>query len=469
MTVVVASCTVAKLFSGETFEASDGTLIEGNLHLPEYQRPYRWGEAQIRRLLEDLRRYFCPPHPGSSPAHLFYLGSIILHQDGEGRLNIIDGQQRLTTMALLMWQQAPGSEPKLRYESPLSHAQIRKNQEWLKQQENWNRAWLKLERINITVVVTRSEDDAYCFFETQNTGGVRLSGPDIIKAHHLRATPRSRQDRYARLWESLGDLNPVVDAVLKARSWNALNFRHVPSRREPLSVRETVVTELAENTGEGHADVAYGLTATSRTPDGAVVQVAHADGYAMRQPLNAGINSIHYLEYFESLRRILLTNHREPDLDSFHNFYQGLIVGRQGCSYLKKLYDSCLLLYASHFGRSQLFEASLRLFRVVYAPRVTNEKTVKEATASKFVRENPVFDWILMSYTHEQCMERLRLFEVKVSAKNLGQSDDGVKKRFVQAVNEWFSLELPKDRMAEQYDDALQKAIKSTLEVVNHG
>lgn len=458
MTVVVASCTLATLFAGDPVEASDGTMIKGTLHLPEYQRPYRWGEAELGRLLEDLRQYFHPPH--GAPAHLFYLGSIILHQDGEGRLNIIDGQQRLTTMALLIWQQPHGREPELRYESPLSQEQIRNNQKWLTQQPNWDPEWLKPEHINITLVVTDSEDDAYRFFETQNTGGVRLSGPDIIKAHHLRATPRNRQDRYARLWENLGDLNPVVDAVLKTRSWNALDFRTVPSHRKPDRIREAVVTELAENTGHWQADdVAYGLTATTRTPAGAIVQAAHANGYAMRQPLNAGVNAIHYLEYFETLRQQLLTDQREPDLESFHRFYQGVIVGKEGCSYLKKLYDSCLLLYVSHFGRSRLFEAALCLFRVVYAPRVINQKTVRETSVSSFAKNNPIFDWILMSYTHEQCMERLHRFEVRVSGENLGKTDNGVKKRFVQAIDKWFVLNLSEERIAENYDDALRTAI----------
>lgn len=469
MSVDVASCTLDDLFGGRVITGSDGSVIKGNLNLPEYQRPYRWGRNELERLFQDLRRHFDPEGKGGLPAHLFYLGSIILHQDGEERLNIIDGQQRLTTMALMAWLQEPGSEPKLRYASPLSQVQIRENLQWLRGQRDWASRWLDLARINITLVVTSSEDDAYRFFETENTSGVRLSGPNIIKAHHLRAVPRSRQDRFARIWESLGDLDPVVDAVLKTRWWHALDFKDLPSHRQRARVREAVVDELAERTGDGQADVAYGQIETTRTLAGEKLQTAHADGYAIRQPLNAGINTIHYLEYFESLRRKLLSDHQEPGLELYHDFYQNLIQRLEGCSYLKKLYDSSLLTYASHFGQRQLFEAALWLFRVVYSRRVTNSMAVREKSVPSFVQKYPVFDWILMSYSHEQCMERLRAFEVPVNSENLGPEYNGVKKRFVLDVDKWFGLGLAEDRLAETYDHFLKKAIAKKFEKAGVG
>ncbi|UOA07725.1 DUF262 domain-containing protein [Methylobacter sp. S3L5C] len=105
MSIIVASCSLAELFAGEpSIIASDGAQIQGSLHLPEYQRPYRWRASQLQCLLDDLRRYF-KPATGLQPAsHPFYLGSIILHQqdrEKDLRLNIIDGQQRLTTLIVM--------------------------------------------------------------------------------------------------------------------------------------------------------------------------------------------------------------------------------------------------------------------------------------------------------------------------------------------------------------------------------
>ncbi|MCB1658365.1 MAG: DUF262 domain-containing protein, partial [Pseudomonadales bacterium] len=58
MEVKVASCSVEQLFKGVGIIASDKSIIKGGLHLPEYQRPYRWKEEQLKRLLKDLKSHF---------------------------------------------------------------------------------------------------------------------------------------------------------------------------------------------------------------------------------------------------------------------------------------------------------------------------------------------------------------------------------------------------------------------------
>jgi len=462
MGVVVASCSIAELFANQPIKTSDGQTIQGFLHLPEYQRSYCWQTSQLQRLLTDLRRHFTQP-----PPHKFYLGSIILHQEQrehETRLNIIDGQQRLTTMGLLAWLQNPGSEPKLSYTSLESQKQIIANLADLKQQYSSDLDWLDTESINITLVVTCSEDDAYRFFETQNTGGVRLTGPDIIKAHHLRATTRNQQDDYARLWESLGELQPLVDIILKARYWQyKLDFRQLPSYRETSKVRDVVVTELAENTTSEQSakDFLYQQIRITRTAIG-TIQETFAGGYAMRQPLNAGINTINYLHYFHSLYHRLLNSKSDPEFTDFDDFYKRLICKVDGCGFLKKLFDSCLLYYVSCFGSEQLFEASLWLFRVVYSPRVINKVSVKEKTVPAFVQDNPVLDWIQMSYNHSQCIERLSVYSYSATPDNL-ENERSIKKRFVNDVFNWFNITLQESNLAESYDTEIRNAISLKL------
>jgi len=463
--IVVASCTLAELFSGKAIKASDGSLIKGQLHLPEYQRPYRWKQSEVGQLLNDLKQYFEPEQDIKLLKHKFYLGSIILHQnDGEHLLNIIDGQQRITTMGLLSWclNHRGGSQPRvdLEFHAPESQSQIHHNLKWLLDQPIPE---MDFGRINITLVVTRSEDDAYRFFETQNTGGVRLSGPDIIKAHHLRAIDREQQNHFAQLWEKLGDLNPVVNALLKARYWKALDYRYVPSRQEPHFTRLSVVKELAEKTGKGNDDLAYRPLTITRSLSGQLIQAVDVKGYAARQPLNAGINTVHYLQYFEMLRSTFLTPHEGEGNDSFCLFYSELICKVEGCDYIKELYDSCLLVYLSHFGSENLYEAALWLFRTVYSIRVTNLKMVKEMSIGAFVRDNPVLDWILMSYNHDECVEKLKQYSIKVSPEYLTEEDKSVKKRFVEKVNRWFGLGLPADKLAEKYDEKLIECICNNM------
>lgn len=67
--------------------------------IPPYQRPYSWTESQCQELFEDLKRVFI-----ENPKEGYFLGNIVIAKsiDEKNRLEVIDGQQRLTTLTLLM-------------------------------------------------------------------------------------------------------------------------------------------------------------------------------------------------------------------------------------------------------------------------------------------------------------------------------------------------------------------------------
>lgn len=478
MSVVVASCTLAQLFSHGSIISSDGTRINGELAIPEYQRPYRWCEEQIKKLLSDYQLYLSDlTH--SDTAYGYYLGSVILHQSAEdGQLNIIDGQQRLTTLALIAFVQSlsnnegeqPPFELKLSYDSPESQQQIMKNLAWLQSNNVTEIASFNADKINLTIVVTRSEDDAYRFFETQNTGGVRLSGPDIIKAHHLRAIVRQSQNEFAAKWEALGDLNPVVGSLVKGRYWQTLYKRNVPSHRQPHLVRTAVVNELGESTSKGD-DIAYGRFERAYLSDGGQIDKQAQQGYELRQPLNSGVNTINYLIYFEALRSKYLfsentsgkkrsnnkskasnrgSNNGFDPISKFFDFYQNLICQLDGCSYVKGLYDTSLLIYISQFGEQQLDIAAQKLFRVIYSPRVSNQKAVRENSISAFVRDNPVLDWITASYTPNMCFDYLDRFCFATDPANLATDKNSVKKRFIFKVLKHLGIDVVQNISAKE-------------------
>ena len=72
-----------------------------------YQREYRWATKQVAELIEDLAEKFRDDYePGDERSAVenyghYFLGSIII-SDRDGRKFIIDGQQRLTTLTLLL-------------------------------------------------------------------------------------------------------------------------------------------------------------------------------------------------------------------------------------------------------------------------------------------------------------------------------------------------------------------------------
>lgn len=163
MSVEVASCTLAQLFSKQSIVSANETEIVGELAIPEYQRPYRWTEVQIQRLLQDFKDYQVDERNRSDGESCpFYLGSIILHQQGN-KLNVIDGQQRLTTMALIAFLTKEFKGLSLRYKAPESQQQIKHNLAWLADKKLQLNG-IDFSTIHITLVVTNSEDEAYRFF-----------------------------------------------------------------------------------------------------------------------------------------------------------------------------------------------------------------------------------------------------------------------------------------------------------------
>ncbi len=73
--------------------------------IPAYQRPYSWGTDQAKTLLSDLLAASTSFNVGMSASLItpYFLGSIVvIKQENQPEAQIIDGQQRLTTLALLI-------------------------------------------------------------------------------------------------------------------------------------------------------------------------------------------------------------------------------------------------------------------------------------------------------------------------------------------------------------------------------
>ena len=72
-----------------------------------YQREYKWQQKQVAELLDDLATKFLESHEEGNDRSAvasynhYFLGSIIV-SDKDGQKFIIDGQQRLTTLTLLL-------------------------------------------------------------------------------------------------------------------------------------------------------------------------------------------------------------------------------------------------------------------------------------------------------------------------------------------------------------------------------
>ena len=76
-----------KVFEKITAEIKKVNMVlDNNLKIPNYQRPYRWTEDNVRLLLEDITNSW---KEGKSS---YRVGSVILNNSAT-ELNIVDGQQ----------------------------------------------------------------------------------------------------------------------------------------------------------------------------------------------------------------------------------------------------------------------------------------------------------------------------------------------------------------------------------------
>lgn len=229
--------------------------------IPSYQRPYAWSVDQASELFDDLFDFYT-----SEPEEGYFLGSIVLiKQESEPYSEVIDGQQRLTTLTILLsalasilegkqrdtlckYIQEPGNEfeglePKTRltlrerdraffskYVQALDFEQlsglddksldnesqinIKKNSQLFLQKieknlgnsaDNITRfVTFLLKRCFLVAVSTPSQQSAFRVFSVMNSRGLDLQPTDIIKADIIGklATDKER-DEYNERWEDM--------------------------------------------------------------------------------------------------------------------------------------------------------------------------------------------------------------------------------------------------------------------------
>ena len=182
-----------------TIEPKTLTEVLGlNLTIPQYQRAYVWRLKVVKTFLSDILNWMKGCRKDDDQYHL---GTIVLKEliskkvinEGmesfeETEYRIVDGQQRLITLALLA--------KKLGCENlKILSKEIRGGVNAVKRAWNaldefahdCNKDYLsKLEFSVITIPESVGDELAYAFFDNTNTLGKRLSDYDLLKTHHLR-------------------------------------------------------------------------------------------------------------------------------------------------------------------------------------------------------------------------------------------------------------------------------------------
>ena len=355
-----------------------GYLVSENITIPDYQRPYVWDRERVKILLEDLSGYF---DSNQNKPDKYLLGSLILHKNG-GEFEVVDGQQRLVTLALILRVLKDSDSSKFLSKSEFAHSQskahIKENYDfiksWFESRSNKRdtfKANLK-NNIEFIYVVADSLDSAFIFFDSANAKGKRLEGYDLIKAFHLRAledyNDKSKDSKssltayFAKEFERLATDGTNLkilfnDTLTPARQW----LRH---NSDKVAYQMDIYDEFC-------ADIPQRFKAQNSP-------LIAKDSLGILQNFVGGADFFEYLSHFYKLY---------TQLQSVE-FYKGLesIDWASGFIYNRYIYIMSALIYLNKFPNGRV-DYMLRLIaRAVFALRCSEERIYIQ-TARDFAKE----------------------------------------------------------------------------------
>jgi hypothetical protein len=260
------ACSVARIqIKGGEFPIGKIFSKEFVFRIPLYQRPYAWQQEQTEELLDDLLGFLGSGTEPINDLNPYFLGSIVvIKEDHKPDAEVVDGQQRLTTLTILLsairslltnedakgltdyiyekgnpieetpdrfrltlrerdaeffrdYVQKEGQIEKLRALNPgkLSDSRnnIRNNTAVLVDRlkkfspDHCKRlAQFIIKQCYLVVVSTPDFASAYRIFMVLNNRGLDLSHSDILKSDIIGHVPAAEQEKYGDRWEETEEL-----------------------------------------------------------------------------------------------------------------------------------------------------------------------------------------------------------------------------------------------------------------------
>ena len=245
-------------------------LDKNKYTLDYYQREYLWQPKQMQEFIGDLTEKFLqeynPLHPRTKVNEYegYFLGPIIINSK-DSQMSIIDGQQRLTSLTLLLiylnhLQENSSSSVSIaqlifseKFGEKSFNLNIKDREDCMKSlletgeykltrgndsaNESINNIlaryqeiqdlfpteidekalpffidWL-IEKVSFVEILTFSEDDAYTIFATMNDRGVHLSPADMLKGYILAKSPKEERNQLNEIWKNnRAGLENIVDS-----------------------------------------------------------------------------------------------------------------------------------------------------------------------------------------------------------------------------------------------------------------
>ena len=436
--------------------------------IDSYQRPYVWGRQKLEQLIEDLKEFYKPDTQDLK----YYMGSILLHENqDDGKLYIIDGQQRLTSLCVLH-QVIHGHLPdnqELSYHSPKSVNNISNAYQYFLEELNYNSFDTLFEDIIFTVIKVDSQDLAFTFFDTQNNRGVPLEATDLLKAYHLRAIDGNEERIHlqkicAKRWEGIQgqekilgssyDFAPVLfhQFLWRARNWKGKVIKHekfddILDEFQKASIKEesnnTITLYATQSNKWGSQLTLLPEDDYSIRPDTVRLSYFAADlPFAIRQPISRGVGFFLYAQkYADLVQRLLDEDISDIEIQRYRELYQRIYLNIS--IYLRELFLLASAMFVDQFGTYRLYEFALWLDYVLGAIRIEKSYIFRQAPIV-FLRDKKrnLLDVIAGSFRAEEVIDYLKKdLKAKEIYETVEITDEGVQKRYISSVLSYFGKE----------------------------
>lgn len=199
--------------------------------IPIYQRNYAWEEYQITALIKDVFDS-CIKDPNTP----YYLGTLVTYKHGDSKYEIIDGQQRLTTIYMVL--KALGYQKirnKLTYSARNLSAStldgyphfdeevdegIRNGYKYAEKAismiENESKKTFSryfCENVKIIHYSVPKDVDLNHYFEVMNSRGEQLEKHEIVKSMLSQHLNKTEMATFNHVWEACSEMNQYIQQV----------------------------------------------------------------------------------------------------------------------------------------------------------------------------------------------------------------------------------------------------------------
>ena len=200
--------------------------------IPVYQRNYAWEEDEITALIKDVYDSAC-----KNPKAPYYIGTLVTFKRGDSEYEVIDGQQRLTTIYIILKALAIKQfRNKLTYGArKVSASTIRKLDDYPdlgEEVDDGIRNGYKFAEKAINTIVNASERKAFeqyflhnvhiihysvpkdvdlnHYFEVMNSRGEQLEKHEIVKSKLSQYLKGKEVATFSRVWEACSEMNVYI-------------------------------------------------------------------------------------------------------------------------------------------------------------------------------------------------------------------------------------------------------------------